>query len=151
MRLWLSQRWKPGKGGGVQSEPCSHSGGLASGQMAGSAGDPSGKNHSSCSTEHTILRGLSACGDALRQSFPKRRLHLVLGIMADKKHPWHPESIAATRRDSYFTQPKYARRADPEALRQLATPMTSRQNTYGSPGPGVGNSSWPDRSPPRKM
>ncbi len=79
-------------------------------------------------------QGAECLRDALRQSFPKRRLHLVLGIMADKNIRGILSRLLPHAETAIFTQPKYARSANPEALRQLGNPYI--QNHYVIPDPG---------------
>ena len=78
-------------------------------------------------------QGAECLRDALKQFFPKRRLHLVLGIMADKDIRGILSRLLPRAATAIFTQPKYARRADPETLRQLAKPYL--QKHYVIPDP----------------
>jgi dihydrofolate synthase / folylpolyglutamate synthase len=80
-------------------------------------------------------QGAECLRDALKQAFPKRRLHLVLGIMADKDIRGILSRLLPRAHTAIFTQPKYARRADPETLRQLAKPYIKR--CYVIPEPGL--------------
>jgi dihydrofolate synthase / folylpolyglutamate synthase len=70
--------------------------------------------------------GAECLRDALKQLFPKRRLHLVLGIMADKDLRGILRKLLPRAETVIFTQPKYARAANPEALRRLARPYLQR-------------------------
>jgi dihydrofolate synthase / folylpolyglutamate synthase len=71
-------------------------------------------------------QGAECLRDALKQLFPKRRLHLVLGIMADKDLRGILRRLLPRAKTVIFTQPKYARAANPEALRRLARPYLQR-------------------------
>jgi dihydrofolate synthase / folylpolyglutamate synthase len=71
-------------------------------------------------------QGAECLRDALKQLFPKRRLHLVLGIMADKDLRGILKRLLPSAETVIFTQPKYARAANPEALRRLARPYLQR-------------------------
>jgi dihydrofolate synthase / folylpolyglutamate synthase len=78
-------------------------------------------------------QGAECLRDALKQSFPKRRLHLVLGIMADKDLRGILSRLLPRAETAVFTQPKYARRADPETLRQLAESYLQRHYVIPDP------------------
>jgi len=71
-------------------------------------------------------QGAECLRDALKQLFPKRRLHLVLGIMADKDLRGILRRLLPPAETVIFTQPKYARAANPETLRRLARPYIQR-------------------------
>lgn len=82
-------------------------------------------------------QGAECLRDALRQSYPKRRLHLVLGIMADKNIRGILRRLLPRAETAIFTQPKYARRADPETLRRLATPYIQKHYVIPDPGSAI--------------
>ncbi len=77
--------------------------------------------------------GAECLRDALKQIFPKRRLHLVLGIMADKDVRGILKRLLPLAETAILTQPRYARAANPEALRRLARPYI--QKLYVVPDP----------------
>jgi dihydrofolate synthase/folylpolyglutamate synthase len=78
-------------------------------------------------------QGAECLRDALKQFFPKRRLHLVLGIMADKNIRGILSRLLPRAETAIFTQPKYARGADPETLRQLGKPYIQKQYVIPDP------------------
>ncbi len=82
-------------------------------------------------------QGAECLRDALKQAFPKRRLHLVLGIMADKDLRGILSRLLPRAETAVFTQPKYARRADPEILRQMAAPYIRRHYVIPDPGQAI--------------
>jgi dihydrofolate synthase/folylpolyglutamate synthase len=82
-------------------------------------------------------QGAECLRDALKQAFPKRRLHLVLGIMADKDLLGILSRLLPRAETAVFTQPKYARRADPEVLRQMAGPYIRRHYVIPDPGQAI--------------
>jgi dihydrofolate synthase/folylpolyglutamate synthase len=70
--------------------------------------------------------GAESLRDALKRLFPGRRLHLVLGIMADKNLRGILRRLLPSAETVIFTRPRYARAANPEALRRLARPYLQR-------------------------
>jgi dihydrofolate synthase / folylpolyglutamate synthase len=78
-------------------------------------------------------QGAECLRDALKQLFPKRRLHLVVGIMADKDLRGILSRLLPRAETVIFTQPKYARAANPEALRRLARPYLQRLYVISDP------------------
>jgi dihydrofolate synthase / folylpolyglutamate synthase len=80
-------------------------------------------------------QGAECLRDALKHAFPNRRLHLVLGIMADKDLRGILSRLLPRAETAVFTQPRYGRRADPEILRQMAEPYIQRH--YVIPDPGL--------------
>ncbi|MFP5212528.1 MAG: bifunctional folylpolyglutamate synthase/dihydrofolate synthase [Acidobacteriota bacterium] len=73
-------------------------------------------------------QGAEALREALRQSFSYRRLHLVMGIMADKDIQGIFKRLLPMAETVIFTQPKYSRAADAENLCRLAEPYI--ENRY---------------------
>lgn len=78
-------------------------------------------------------QGAESLRDALKQCFSYRRLHLVLGIMADKDSQGILRRLLPLAETAIFTQPRYARAANPEHLRRLARPYI--QKSYVIPDP----------------
>jgi dihydrofolate synthase / folylpolyglutamate synthase len=78
-------------------------------------------------------QGAECLRSALKQFFPRRRLHLVLGIMADKNIRGILSRLLPCAETAIFTQPKYARRAAPETLRQLGEPYHQKQYVIPDP------------------
>jgi dihydrofolate synthase/folylpolyglutamate synthase len=81
--------------------------------------------------------GAECLRDALKQLFPERRLHLVLGIMADKNLRGIIRKLVPRAETVIFTKPKYARAANPEALRGLARPYIQRLYVIPDPASAI--------------
>jgi dihydrofolate synthase / folylpolyglutamate synthase len=81
--------------------------------------------------------GAECLRNALKQAFPKRRLHLVLGIMADKNIRGILSRLLPKAETAIFTQPKYVRAADPETLRRLARPYLQRHYVIPDPAQAI--------------
>lgn len=81
--------------------------------------------------------GAECLRNALKQAFPKRRLHLVLGIMADKNIRGILSRLLPKAESAIFTQPRYARAADPETLRRLARPYLQRHYVIPDPASAI--------------
>jgi dihydrofolate synthase / folylpolyglutamate synthase len=81
--------------------------------------------------------GAECLRNALKQSFPKRPLHLVLGIMADKNLRGILSRLLPGAATAIFTQPKYARAADPETLKRLARPYLQRHYVIPDPATAI--------------
>lgn len=64
--------------------------------------------------------GAEALARAIREDLPHRRLHLVLGIMADKDIAGILRRLLPLADTAIFTQPRYTRAANPEKLQELA-------------------------------
>lgn len=70
--------------------------------------------------------GAESLKQALRSTFSFNNLHLVLGIMADKDIKGIFRRLLPEAEMVIFTRPRYVRAADPESLRKIARPYTSR-------------------------
>jgi dihydrofolate synthase / folylpolyglutamate synthase len=70
--------------------------------------------------------GAESLREALKQCYSYDRLHLVLGIMADKDIRGILRRLLPLAESAIFTQPRYSRAADPEVLRALATPYIQK-------------------------
>ncbi|MCE5244985.1 MAG: bifunctional folylpolyglutamate synthase/dihydrofolate synthase [Desulfobacteraceae bacterium] len=66
--------------------------------------------------------GAEALREALKRSFAYRRLHLVLGVMADKDIKGIFRRLLPLAETVIFTQPRYARAASAEELKRIAGP-----------------------------
>lgn len=78
-------------------------------------------------------QGAEALRDALRESFKYDKLHLVLGIMADKDIRGILRRLLPMAETAIFTKPRYVRAANPEELRKMARPFI--QKYYVIPDP----------------
>jgi dihydrofolate synthase / folylpolyglutamate synthase len=81
--------------------------------------------------------GAECLRNALKYSFPERRLHLVLGIMADKNIRGILNRLLPGAETAIFTQPRYERAADPETLRRLARPYLQKHYVIADPGAAI--------------
>jgi len=79
--------------------------------------------------------GAESLRDALKTSFEYDKLHLVLGIMADKDTRGILRRLLPLAETAIFTQPRYARAEKPETLRRLARPYV--QKLYVIPDPAA--------------
>lgn len=70
--------------------------------------------------------GAESLREALKSCFSYRKLHLVLGIMADKDIRGMLKTLLPMAETAIFTQPRYARAASPEILKRLARSFLSR-------------------------
>ena len=71
--------------------------------------------------------GAESLRESLKKCFPNRRLHLVLGVMADKDIRGILRRLLPLAETAIFTQPRYTRAANPEELRRLARPYIQKQ------------------------
>ncbi len=78
-------------------------------------------------------QGAEALRDALRESFTYDKLHLVLGIMADKDIRGILRRLLPMAETAIFTKPRYVRAANPEELKKMARPFI--QKYYVIPDP----------------
>ncbi len=78
-------------------------------------------------------QGAESLRDSLRQCFQYDRLHLVLGIMADKDIRGILRRLLPMAQTAIFTQPRYSRAANPEELRKMARPYIQRHYVIPDP------------------
>ncbi len=86
-------------------------------------------------------QGAESLRDSLRQCFQYDQLHLVLGIMADKDIRGILRRLLPMAQTAIFTQPRYARAADPEELRKMARPYIQRHYVIPDPASAVAQAS----------
>lgn len=82
-------------------------------------------------------QGAETLRDALKNSFKYKRLHLVLGIMADKDIKGILRRLLPLAETAIFTQPRYARAADPEELKRLARPYLKKHYVINDPAAAI--------------
>lgn len=70
--------------------------------------------------------GAESLRNSLKQCFSYNHLHLVMGIMADKDIRGIFRRLLPLAETAIFTQPRYARAANPESLRRLARPYIQK-------------------------
>ncbi len=71
-------------------------------------------------------QGAESLRDALRSCFSFQKLHLVMGIMADKDIKGIFRRLLPLAETAIFTKPEYSRAANPDHLRRLARPYIKR-------------------------
>jgi dihydrofolate synthase/folylpolyglutamate synthase len=71
-------------------------------------------------------QGAESLRSALKESFTYRKLHLVIGIMADKDIPGILRRLLPMAETAIFTQPAYSRAANPDDIRRMARPYISK-------------------------
>ncbi len=70
--------------------------------------------------------GAECLRTALKTYFPSRRVHLVMGIMADKDIRGIFRRLLPLAETAIFTQPRYGRAAQADVLRRLALPFAKK-------------------------
>ena len=70
-------------------------------------------------------QGAESLRDALKESFTYKKLHLVMGIMADKDILGILD-VCSLWLDRYLTRPRYARAANPDDIRKMARPYIQK-------------------------
>lgn len=81
--------------------------------------------------------GAESLRGALKKTFTYKRLHLVLGVMADKDIRGIFRRLLPLAESVIFTQPKYVRAARAETLRRLARPYIQKQYVIPDPASAI--------------
>jgi dihydrofolate synthase/folylpolyglutamate synthase len=71
-------------------------------------------------------QGAESLRSALKESFTYRRLHLVMGIMADKDIMGILRRLLPMAETAIFTRPRYSRGANPDDIRKMARPYIQK-------------------------
>ncbi|HOV88017.1 MAG TPA: folylpolyglutamate synthase/dihydrofolate synthase family protein [Syntrophobacteraceae bacterium] len=82
-------------------------------------------------------QGAESLRDALKNSFSYRHLHLVMGVMADKDIRGIFRRLLPLAETAVFTQPRYARAANPEELRRLARSYIRKHYVIPDPASAI--------------
>lgn len=82
-------------------------------------------------------QGAESLRDALKDCFKYERLHLVLGIMADKDIRGILRRLLPLAQTAIFTQPRYSRAANPEELRRMARPYIQKHYVIPDPASAI--------------
>lgn len=83
-------------------------------------------------------QGAEALRDALqKRCFSYRKLHLVVGIMADKDIRGMLRTLLPLAETVIFTKPRYVRAASPEMLRRLARPFLKKHYVIPDPASAI--------------
>ncbi|SMC27793.1 dihydrofolate synthase / folylpolyglutamate synthase [Desulfacinum hydrothermale DSM 13146] len=81
--------------------------------------------------------GAESLRNSLTHFFRYRKLHLVMGIMADKDIRGIFRRLLPHAETAIFTRPRYGRAADPELLRRLAKPYIQRHYVVDHPADAI--------------
>ncbi|MGQ9483429.1 MAG: bifunctional folylpolyglutamate synthase/dihydrofolate synthase [Desulfosoma sp.] len=81
--------------------------------------------------------GAECLRTALKTQFAHRRLHLVMGIMADKDIRGIFRRLLPLAETAVFTQPRYGRAAHPDVLRRLALPFHKKVFVIPKPADAI--------------
>ncbi len=71
-------------------------------------------------------QGAESLRSALKESFTFKKLHLVMGIMADKDIMGILRRLLPIAETAIFTRPRYARGANPDDIRKMARPYIQK-------------------------
>lgn len=82
-------------------------------------------------------QGAESLRDALKQCFSYERLHLVLGIMADKDIRGILRRLLPLAETAIFTQPRYVRASTADNLRKLARPYIQKHYVVPDPAAAI--------------
>ncbi len=81
--------------------------------------------------------GAESLREALKHSFSYNKLHLVLGVMADKDIRGIFRRLLPLAETAIFTRPRYSRAASAESLQQLAGSYAQRQYIIPDPASAI--------------
>ena len=82
-------------------------------------------------------QGAESLRDALKESFTYKKLHLVMGIMADKDILGILRRLLPMAETAIFTQPQYARAANPDDIRKMARPYIQKYYVISDPASAI--------------
>lgn len=82
-------------------------------------------------------QGAESLRESLKQDFTYRRLHLVLGIMADKDIRGILRRLLPIAQTAILTRPRYERAANPEDLRRWARPFIQKHYVIPDVGSAI--------------
>ncbi len=82
-------------------------------------------------------QGAESLRDALREVFSYKKLHLVIGVMADKDIPGILRRLLPLAETAIFTKPAYARAANPEDIRRMARPYIQKCYVISDPAAAI--------------
>jgi len=71
-------------------------------------------------------QGAESLREALKESFTYKKLHLVMGIMADKDILGILRRLLPMAETAIFTRPRYSRAANPDDIRKMARPYIQK-------------------------
>jgi dihydrofolate synthase/folylpolyglutamate synthase len=71
-------------------------------------------------------QGAESLRSALKENFTYKKLHLVMGIMADKDIMGILRRLLPIAETAIFTRPRYARGANPDDIRKMARPYIQK-------------------------
>jgi dihydrofolate synthase/folylpolyglutamate synthase len=82
-------------------------------------------------------QGAESLRDALKASFTYKKLHLVMGIMADKDIMGILRRLLPMAETAIFTRPRYARAANPDDIRKMARPYIQKYYVISDPASAI--------------
>jgi len=82
-------------------------------------------------------QGAESLRDSLKECFQFEKLHLVLGIMADKDIRSILRRLLPLAETAIFTQPRYSRAANPDELRKMARSYIQRHYVIPDPASAI--------------
>ncbi len=81
--------------------------------------------------------GAESLREALKSCFAFEKLHLVIGIMADKDTRGILRRLLPLAETAIFTQPRYARAERPETLKRMARPYVQKHYVIRDPSAAI--------------
>ena len=82
-------------------------------------------------------QGAESLRSSLKESFSYNRLHLVMGIMADKDIRGILRRLLPMAETAIFTKPRYMRSANPQELRKMARPYIQKYYVIPDPASAI--------------
>lgn len=82
-------------------------------------------------------QGAETLREALRDTFTYKKLHLVLGIMADKDIRGILRRLLPMAETAIFTKPRYQRAANPDEIRKMARPYIQKHYVIPDPASAI--------------
>ncbi len=82
-------------------------------------------------------QGAESLREALKESFTYKKLHLVMGIMADKDILGILRRLLPMAETAIFTRPMYARAANPDDIRRMARPYIQKYYVIPDPASAI--------------
>ncbi|MGC9195787.1 MAG: bifunctional folylpolyglutamate synthase/dihydrofolate synthase [Syntrophobacteraceae bacterium] len=81
--------------------------------------------------------GAESLREALMDDFPQKKIHLVIGVMADKDIVGILRRLLPLAETAIFTKPQYARAASPEDIRRMARPYIQKCYVIAEPAAAI--------------
>ncbi len=81
--------------------------------------------------------GAESLREALKEDFAQKKIHLVIGVMADKDIVGILRRLLPLAETAIFTKPRYARAASPEDIRKMARPYIKKCYVIAEPSAAI--------------